>query len=464
MQRSLSATRMAAEHRDGARDPRETVARSLAHARQAQAEVNCFACLDEEAALQASGRVGALAGVPVSVKDILDVAGLPTHFGSPLMAGAGPAAADIVAVRRLREAGAVVIGKTTTTEFAYAAIGSSPLTGLTVNPWAPALTCGGSSLGAGVSVALGVTPIALATDAGCSTRLPASCTATFGLKPTLGMIPHERVPDAFGNFIHLGLLARDIEDLALVLPVVAGADYRDPHSLFRPRLTARKAMLEGARILVWSRCGNAKLGAEIADNLARVGAILRDLGATLVEADYELAHPDPIWRVLQQLNWASRFASAPTRDRALLSDGFNAGIDAGAASSGLDVARAVAGRTALFRGVQARFAAGFDFILTPCTSTAAVGAEVDPAAPLLVDGVEAGNLRADWTCYLSLFDLSGHPAIAIPSGISASAAPIGVQLVGGWGEDMRLLAAAAALANVMPPPRLGSIDKVAVRP
>ena len=460
MEQSLSASRMAAEHRAGARDPADSVAASLARAHRSQGRFNPFACLDDDAAMAAAGRVGDLAGVPVSVKDILDVAGLPTRFGSPLMAHASPAAADIIAVQRLRAAGAVVIGKTTTTEFAWSAIGASPLTGLTVNPWAPGLTCGGSSLGAGVSVALGVTPIALATDAGCSTRLPAACTGTFGLKPTLGTIPHERVPDGFGNFIHLGLLACDVDDLAFVLPVIAGPDPRDPHSLFRPPLTAQPARLHGARILLWPRCGNARVGAEIAANLARVAAILRDLGADIIEAEYQLPHPDPIWRTLQQLNWASRFAAASARDRAMLSDGFNAGIDAGAASSGLDVARAAAGRTAIFRGVQAQFNDGVDFILTPCTATAAVAAELDPAAPLLIDGTDGGNLRADWTPYLSLFDLSGHPAISIPSGIAESGAPIGVQLVGGFGEDMRLLAAASALANVMPPPRFSMFEEM----
>ena len=150
---------------------------------------------------------GPLAGVPVSVKDILDVAGMPTRWGSPLMAEAAPAKADIAAVARLRAAGGVVIGKTTTTEFAHPCSAPRRSPASTRNPWAPALTCGGSSAGAGVSVATGSVPLALATDAGCSTRLPAACTGIYGLKATLGAAPHDRVPEAFANFIHLGLLA-----------------------------------------------------------------------------------------------------------------------------------------------------------------------------------------------------------------------------------------------------------------
>jgi aspartyl-tRNA(Asn)/glutamyl-tRNA(Gln) amidotransferase subunit A len=169
------------------------------------------------------------------------------------MADAKPAAADIAAVACLRAAGAIIIGKTTTTEFAHSPLGTSPLTGVTRNPWAPELTCGGSSAGAGVAVAAGLTPIALATDAGCSTRLPAACTGIYGLKPTLGRIPHDRVPEAFGNFIHLGLLAAHVGDLALALDAVAGPHRSDPHSLQHPMPDAL------AGLAVWrelaSSCG-----------------------------------------------------------------------------------------------------------------------------------------------------------------------------------------------------------------
>ncbi len=200
-------------------------------------------------------RSGPLAGVPVSVKDILDVAGLPTRWGSPLIADAKPAVADIAAVVRLRAAGAVIVGKTTTSEFAHSPLGVSPLTGVTRNPWAPDLTCGGSSAGAGVAVAAGLTPIALATDAGCSTRLPAACTGVYGLKPTLGRIAHDRVPEAFANFIHLGLIAAHVRDLALALDVVAGPQRNDPHSWFQDAPNAVAGLdapvLDGAHILLW---------------------------------------------------------------------------------------------------------------------------------------------------------------------------------------------------------------------
>ena len=278
MTNTPGATSLADDHRSGRRDIRATLKAALARAHALQGPYNAFATLADDAALaradelardvEAGKDPGPLAGVPVSVKDILDVAGLPTRWGSPLMADAPPAKADVAAVARLRAAGAVVIGKTTTTEFAHSLLGVSPLTGLTRNPWAPALTCGGSSAGAGVSVATGVAPLALATDAGCSTRLPAACTGVYGLKPTLGAAPHDRVPEAFANFIHLGLLAGSVRDLARGLDAIAGPYAGDPYSLMRPPPNASAGLdqpvLEGARVLLWMTTGNARVAAEVA--------------------------------------------------------------------------------------------------------------------------------------------------------------------------------------------------------
>jgi aspartyl-tRNA(Asn)/glutamyl-tRNA(Gln) amidotransferase subunit A len=447
---------LAEDHRARRRDPRATVRDTLDRIEKRQGDLNAFAMVDAAGAtkradelaraIEAGQDPGPLAGVPVSVKDILDVAGLPTRWGSPLMTDAKPALADVVAVARLRAAGAVIMGKTTTTEFAHSPLGVSPLTGVTRNPWAPDLTCGGSSAGAGVSVAAGLTPVALATDAGCSTRLPAACTGIFGLKPTLGRVPHDRVPEAFGNFIHLGLLAAHVRDLALALDVVAGGQRNDPQSFFQPMPNAGSALdsaaLDGARVILWTQTGNTRVSEEVLTATRSAAAVLQSLGALVSEEPYPFAHPDPVWRVLQQSNWASRFAAATPEQRAQLSPTLIAGIDAGLSYRGLDLQRALVKRTELFRNVQQVFGERADFILTPCTSAPPVHAEHELTAPLVVDGTEAGDLRSEWTPYLSLFDLSGHPAIAMPAGQAQSGAPLGIQLVANWGQDAKLLAAA----------------------
>ncbi|MEP9375222.1 amidase [Aquabacter sp. CN5-332] len=443
----------AAAHRSGARKVTDTIGQTLERAQAVQRAFNAFASLDADAHIAAGAESGPLAGVAISVKDILDVAGLPTRWGSPLFAEAALAKTDMAAVARLKAAGAVVIGKTTTTEFAHSPLGSSPLTGMTLNPWNPALTCGGSSAGAGTSIAVGATRVALATDAGCSTRLPAACTGVYGLKPTLSLIPHERVPDGFGSFIHLGLLGRSVADIAAVLPVVAGPQPNDPWSLRPPAATpvAADAPLAGKTVLLWMRTGNRMVSREVEAATRRASAILEELGADVREADYGFAHPDPIWKTLQQTNWALRFASSSETELARLSPTLLAGIEEAKGYSGLDLQRAQVARTQLFRAVQGVFA-GVDFILTPCTSAAPVAADFDLSGPLMVDGAEAGDLRSEWTAALSLFDLTGHPAIALPVGLGDNGGPVAVQLVAPWHGDMALLGAAAAFEARVPPP------------
>lgn len=447
-----SVAALAAAHRSGARKAAGTIIETLETAKAVQRAFNPFAALDETAAIAEGAENGPLAGVPVSVKDILDSAGLPTCWGSPLFADAAPAKTDMAAVGRLKAAGAVVIGKTTTTEFAHSPLGASPLTGMTLNPWNPALTCGGSSAGAGTSVAAGVTRIALATDAGCSTRLPAACTGIYGFKPTLSLIPHERVPDAFGSFIHLGLLGRSVADIAAVLPVVAGPQANDPWSLRPPAPASVDEPLKGRKVLLWLRTGNRMVSREMEAATRQATKVLEALGAEVREDEYAFAHPDPIWKTLQQNNWALRFASSPQTDLARLSPALVAGIEEAKTYSGLDLQRAQVARAGLFRAVQGVFGGGADFILTPCTSAPPVAADFDLSGPLVVDGAEAGPLRSEWTAALSLFDLTGHPAIALPVGLAENGGPIAVQLVAPWHQDARLLAAAAAFEGEVPPP------------
>ncbi|MFG1343359.1 amidase family protein [Xanthobacter autotrophicus DSM 431] len=456
-----AVAQLAAAHASGARRVADTVAEALSRAR-AIAPLNAFAALDEVGAMAAAAvldarigageEVGPLAGVPVSVKDILDSAGLPTRWGSLLFADAPPAQADIAAVGRLKAAGAVVIGKTTTTEFAHSPLGASPLTGLTLNPFDAALTCGGSSSGAGTSVAMGVTPVTLATDAGCSTRLPAAATGLYGFKPTLSLVPHERVPDGFGSFIHLGLLARSVADIAATLPVVAGPMPADPWSLKGPSGPAPAGSpLAGRKVLLWLTTGNRMVAGEVEAATRHAAGILEALGASVRVEAYGFAHPDPIWSTLQQSNWALRFAATPDAALARLSPTLRAGIAAARGFSALDLLRAQVARTQLFRQVQGVLGE-VDFILTPCVSAPLVGADFDLAGPLAVDGKETGPLRSEWTSALSLFDLTGHPAIAMPVGLAQNGGPLGVQLVARWGADHHLLAAAAAFGATLPAP------------
>jgi aspartyl-tRNA(Asn)/glutamyl-tRNA(Gln) amidotransferase subunit A len=200
--------------------------------------------------------------------------------------------------------------------------------------------------------------------------------------------------------------------------------------------------------------GNARVAEEIVAATRKAAAVLTRLGARVVEEAYPFENPDPVWRIMQQCNWAARFAGFKSEDRARLSPTLNAGIDAGLSHRGIDLQRALVKRTELFRAIESAFGNGIDFMLTPCVSAPPVAAEHDLAAPLIIDGVEVGDLRAEWTPYLSLFDLTGHPAIAMPAGLAQCGAPLGVQLVAPWARDGALLAAACAYEGASAPLRM----------
>ncbi|SMF48791.1 aspartyl-tRNA(Asn)/glutamyl-tRNA(Gln) amidotransferase subunit A [Tistlia consotensis] len=457
------ALALARETSAGRLSSRALVAGFLQRARGSQASLNAFAALREADALAeaeaadraaAEGRsLGPLHGVPVSVKDILNVAGLPTRWGSRTLAEAAPAPADSLGVARLRAAGAIVLGKTTTSEFAHSMMGRSPLTGTTRNPWDAAVTCGGSSAGAGVSVAAGLSTLALATDAGCSVRLPAACTGVVGLKPTLGLVPHNGVPEGFANFIHLGLMARSVAEVALFLDVVAGPQRDDPHSLAVPAPRALAAVeaggdLAGRRLLCRPRMGNRRLSAEMTAVLDEAVERFRALGAEVVVDESEIDNPEPVWRILQQSNWAQRLGARIGELEGRIDDSLVAGVREGLGYSGPELQRALYARTAIFRAYQAWFD-DFDLLLTPVMARRSLDADHPVLAPVEIDGEAVGDMRREWTPYLNAFDLSGHPAISLPAGRLDGRLPVGIQLVGRWYADGELLRAAAAYEGLL---------------
>jgi aspartyl-tRNA(Asn)/glutamyl-tRNA(Gln) amidotransferase subunit A len=441
----------------------DAVERCLARIAATQATLNAYAtvCADEaRAAARAVDRriaagepVGPLAGVPVSVKDIVNTAGVRTMWGSRTMASNVPDA-DAVAVQRLKAAGAILVGKTTTPEFAYKLVTDSPVTGVTRNPWSLAHTPGGSSGGSAAAVAAGLGPIALATDAGASTRLPAACCGLVGLKPTLGVIPHNQVPDAFNNFIHLGIIARSVADTALALAVMAGPHGSDPHSIAVPAPGALASLdappdLRGRRVAWRPLLGNEHLDAEVRERCRETLAALEAQGAEVVQVDEPFENVEPTWRILQQSNWAARFFAKLAEVQGQLEPGFVEGIRAGGAYSGPQLLAAIYKRTAIFRAVNAWFAK-FDFVATPTFSTPALGIDHRADQPLVVDGRDAGDLRVAWAPYLNVFNLTGHPALSVPAGFSRAGLPIGMQLVAPWYADARLLAAARIIETARP--------------
>lgn len=453
------------DYRSGKKTAREIVEQTLERIDASQPTLNAFAYVAREQALAAAdsldvavaaGRsAGPLAAVPVSVKDIINTADMPTQWGSALMQGQTPPA-DAVAVQRLRAAGAVIVGKTTTSEFAYKLLTDSISNGVTRNPWNPDYTPGGSSGGAAASVAAGLTDFALATDAGASTRLPAACCGILGLKPTLGVIPHNQVPDGFNNFIHIGLMARRAEDLALYLDTLAGPHPSDPHSLGLAPPAARAALQEGLspsglRIGWLPLAGNSTLDPEVERACLAVLARLQSEGAQLEHMDAKIDNPGLPWKVLQQANWAGRWFAKLNEIRDRIEPGFAQGIAEGGATTGPQLMAAIQKRTEIFRMVQGWFGK-FDLIATPTMSAPPVLASHRVDEPLVIGGRATGDLREEWIPYLNLFNLSSHPAISIPAGLSEAGLPLGIQFAAPWYADSLLIKLAAWLQDKHPWP------------
>ncbi len=442
--------------REGACSARQVTEQCLERIEALQPKLNAFVtvCADEaraqadavDRARREGGKLGVLAGVPVSVKDILNTAGVRTTWGSRLMENNVPGA-DAVAVKRLKDAGAVIVGKTATPEFAYKLLTDSPVSGITRNPWNLDLTPGGSSGGSAAAVAAGLGPLSLATDAGASTRLPAACCGIVGLKPTLGTVPHNQVPDSFNNIVHLGVMARTVRDAALMLECIAGPHSSDPYSLLGAATPARR--LEGMKIDWRPLLGNAHLDDEVRSQCEQALQALAAHGAQLRTVEEPFENAEPAWRVLQQSNWAARFYARLAEVEPNIEPAFAAGIRAGGGYSGQELLAATVKRTEFFRAVQDWFER-CDLVATPTMSRPPLGVAHGVDEPITINGRAAGDMRAAWIPYLNLFNLTGHPAISIPAGFTAAGMPVGLQLVGRWHAEQDVLAAAGVLEAARP--------------
>lgn len=438
--------------------PTELMAATLARAEAVQSALNAFVTIDgdramdaakaADARLAAGDAAGPLFGLPVSVKDLCNTGGLRTTFGSLAYKDNVPAA-DCVAVARLRAAGAIVFAKTTTPEFGHKPLTEAPLFGRTLNPWDRSRTPGGSSGGAGAAVASGAGALAVGTDGGGSTRIPAAACGVVGVKQTLGVVPHDQTPDVFGLLAYVGPMTRDVADAGLMLEAMAGPDASDPHSLGRDpagiaAAAAAPAGLKGVRIGWRTRMGNERIDPETRAAFEASLTTLADLGADLIERDDAFENTLPVWGPLTFSIWACRFAGAEQTLGDDMSSTLRHWMAEGRAHGAVEVQRSMEARTRLFRQVQAWFE-DIDLLATPTLAAPALPADQDPFQPVVIDGAAAGGLRDGWYPYTHPFNLTGHPAVTLPNGFTAAGLPAGgLQLVGPWLSDARLLAAAAA--------------------
>lgn len=446
---SLSARELLAHFRAGTLSPVEVTRAALDRIHALQPRYNAFAWIGAEQALAAAraseqrwlrgAPLGRVDGLPTTVKDLLLCRGWPTRRGSLTVAPDQPWDEDSASVARLREQGAVFLGKTTTPEFGWKGVTDSPLTGVTVNPWNPALTPGGSSGGAAVAAAFGMGVLHLATDGGGSIRIPAAMCGLFGFKPTFGVVPvHPHTPAL--TLWHQGPIARTVDDAALMLSVIAGAEPRDFYAMPSHGIDFSQLPdggLRGLRIAYSRTLGYARVDAEVAGCVDAAVAELAALGAVVEDIDLVLEDPisimQPLWSValaigLEAMTGAQRAQlDPPVRD--LAAPGFT--------MSALHYRAIERQREALARRMNLLHDK-FDLLVTPqlATTAFAAGHEVPPGSGL--------ERWWEWSPFTYPFNLTQQPAATVPCGFTAGGLPVAMQLVGQRCADTQVLRAARA--------------------
>ncbi|KYH00436.1 amidase [Bradyrhizobium sp. DOA1] len=436
--------------------PVEIVRAVLARAEALQPELNCFITLcgdqaiaaarEAERKMMAGEPLGLLHGIPVTVKDIVNTKGVKTTFGAVPYKDNVPNE-DTVAVARLRSEGAILIGKTTTPEFGSKCLTDSPLFGRTRNAWSAERSSGGSSGGAAVAVASGIAPLAIATDGGGSTRIPAACNGVVGLKQSNGVIPHSQAMDAFGNQTYVTPTTRTVADTALMMQAMAGEDACDPWSIGVPvpdfiGTAAPRGDLRGQKILHCLTPPGRPVSADVATSFKASLDLLAGLGAELEEFSGDGFDIEPIWRAINHTVWRTRFAKLATEHRDELSEAFLKQLALATEVSGIDYQEAMFARTALFRRVQSLLARGH-LLAMPTLTRTALPIGQDLFGRIEIDGEHFDSVRPHWFPWTMPFNMTGHPAVSLPCGFGRDGLPIGLQLVGRFRGDAELLRVSA---------------------
>ena len=452
----LSALELRGLYRSRALSPVEVAEATLARIEATDPALSAFVTVTAERALAEASRAERayaighaerpLEGIPVSLKDLTPTRGVRTTRGSLLYEDWVPDF-DAPVAERVRDAGAVLIGKTNTPEMGWKGDSGNRVLGPTHNPFRRGRTAGGSSGGAAAAVAAGLGPLAQGSDGAGSIRIPAAFCGVFGHKPSFGLVPYYP-PSAFEQLSANGPITRTVRDAALLLDVMAGPDPRDRMSLPASGTGFLAALEGGVRGLRVAWSDDLGFGAVEPDvlELARAAAIgFEDLGARVEELPAELPDPYPALETIWSTGQAAMHHDDLDAVRDRLDPGRLALIEASLGVSGVELAAAHAERLTFYGRVR-ELLRDYDLLLTPTLPVTAFAAGDDHPGQI---GDRPASVLG-WTCFTYPFNVTGHPAATVPAGLAADGLPVGLQIVGGWRADATVLRAAAAYEELRP--------------
>jgi aspartyl-tRNA(Asn)/glutamyl-tRNA(Gln) amidotransferase subunit A len=460
---SLSAPELVERYRTKRLSPVEAVQAALERIDKLQPIYNAFVLVDKESALRwaresearwyEGAPLGLVDGVPSTVKDLILTKGWPTRRGSRTVDPDQPWEEDGASVARMKEQGAVFLGKTTTPEFGWKGVTDSPLTGTTCNPWDTRMTPGGSSGGAAVASALGMGALHIATDGGGSIRIPAGFSGLFGFKPTWGIVPvHPHSPAL--TLWHQGPISRTVSDAALMLTVIARPDARDWYQAPPLNIDYREGLeggVKGLRIAYSPTLGYAKVDPEVAQLVEKAVQSFAELGARVEQIDLQLEDPIAIMQPLWAVALALAIAPMTAEQRALCDPPMLELAEPGFHLSALEY-RQIEKRRETFARRMVALHTEYDLLITPqlATTAFAVNHEVPPNTEM--------KRWWQWSPFTYAFNLSQQPAATVPCGFAHNGLPVAMQMVGAKFADALVLRAARAYERAHPfvTPTLGA--------
>ena len=443
---------------------REVLEAHLKQIERVNPKVNAIITLVSEQAMEtakqcdesaARGRfLGPLHGLPVAHKDLHDTKGIRTTYGSPIFKDHVPNA-DTLIVHRIREAGAVTLGKTNTPEFGAGSQTFNPLFGATKNPYDLSKTCGGSSGGAAVALACGMVPIADGSDTGGSLRNPASFSSVVGFRTSPGRVPRVPTNSAWSTINIAGPMARTVADCGLLLSAIAGPDERAPLSIHENGVRYAKPLgrdFKDVRVAWFKDLGGLPFDRRIREVMDARRKVFESLGCIVEQAEPDFTGADESFRVARALSFYQQHAATVAEHRAQIKATVLEEVDLGARLTGPQIARAETLRSALYQRVG-EFFGKYEFFVLPVTQVPPF--DIDQQYVAEIEGQKTGNY-IDWmrSCYY--ISIIHNPAISVPAGFTSDHLPVGVQIVGRHQDDWGVLQMAhafeeAAGVRTLPP-------------